>query len=190
MLAERNPDYEVIFGDAKDLKRIKWREVDAGVERYHLKTWPTNLLPQTPAAKASRIIEFLNAGLFTREDALAALDYPDIEAIEGDTTSEIENIEQKINLAIKGEAEKSTPHGYLNLALAMKMAKSRINRMEADGEDWDSIGRVIAFWEECHDLALRAQAEEVNAAKGEAPPSDAAPPPQGAPPPEAPPPAA
>jgi hypothetical protein len=186
MLAERNPDYEVVFGDAKDLKRIKWKKVDLGVDKYHLKTWPTNLLPATPAAKASRIIEYVQSGIFTRDQAMQALDYPDIEALRGDTLAELKCVERKIEAAIAGNVEESTPHAYLNLGLAKQKAKERINRLEADGEAWERIDRVIQFWEDCNELELRAANEQAQAAQGQMPAGNAGPPPGGPAPPPAP----
>lgn len=170
LLAERNKNFEIVFGDAKDLKRIKWREVDLGEEKHHLKVWPTNLLPQTPAAKASMVMDLLGAGMITREEALALIDYPDIEAIKGDATAELENIEHKLDRASKGDALAATPHPYLNLPLAMSIAKQRINRMEANGIPDESIDPIRRFWEDCQQLQLQATAEAAAAAQGVPPP--------------------
>lgn len=190
MLAERNPDYEIVFGDDKSLKRIKWTDVDLGLEKYQLKVWPTNLLPETPAAKASRILEYLQAGLFTREQVLAMIDYPDIEAIRGDVTAELKAIAVKLQAAVRGDQKKSTPHPYLNLGLAKTEAKKLINRLEADGEDWSKIDSVIRFYEDCAELELRATNEQAQAQQGALPPEGAPPapaPPPGPPAPAAPP---
>jgi hypothetical protein len=170
MLAERNKDYEIIFGDAKDLKRIKWSDVDLGADRYHLKIWATNLLPQTPAAKVSRIMDMLGAKLISLGEARALLEFPDLEAVMGDANAEELNIQHKLDACVRGETDAATPHAYLNLDLALSMAKQRINRLEADGvaaETWD---RVVAFWEMCNEMKLKATNMQAQAAQGMLPP--------------------
>lgn len=197
MLAERNKDFEVIFGDAKDLKRIKWKQVDLGAEQYHLKIWPTNLLPQTPAAKLSRIMDYVQAGLLTIGEGRALMEFPDIEAVTGDANAESANIYHKLDAAQRGDTSAATPHAYLNLPLAMSLCKQRINKLEADGVDEAIWDRLIEFWEQCNKLQLQATNQQAQAAQGMLPPSGgsggpgpagAAPPPAALPPGGAPPP--
>lgn len=179
MLAERNKDYEVVFGDAKDLKRIKWSAVDLGAARYHLKIWATNLLPQTPAAKASRIIDYSQAGLISQGEARSLMEFPDLEAVMGDANAEELNIQRKLDACVRGDVAEATPHAYLNLDLAMSMAKQRINRLEADGVDEKVWDRVVQFWEDCNALNLKAKNANAQAAQGILPPGGGAPPPGG-----------
>jgi hypothetical protein len=179
MLAERNEDYEIIFGDAKDLKRIKWSAVDLGADQYHLKIWATNLLPQTPGAKASRIIDYMGAGLISQGEGRALAEFPDLDAVLGDANAEELNIQRKLDACVRGEVDAATPHAYLNLDLAMSMAKQRINRLEADGVDEKVWDRVIQFWEDCNTLKLKAQNASAQAAQGVLPPNGGAPPPGG-----------
>lgn len=181
MLAERNKDYEIIFGDAKDLKRIKWANVDLGADRYHLKIWATNLLPQTPAAKASRIIDYMAAGLISQGEGRALAEFPDLDSVLGDANAEELNIQRKLDACVRGEVDTATPHAYLNLDLAMSMAKQRINRLEADGVDEKVWDRVIQFWEDCNTLKLKAQNASAQAAQGILPPPGGGAPPPGGP---------
>lgn len=179
MLAERNKDYEIVFGDAKDLKRIKWTDVDLGANRYHLRIWATNLLPQTPAAKVSRIMDMLQAQLISLGEARSLLEFPDLEAVMGDANAEELNIQHKLDACVNGDLDGGTPHAYLNLGLAKAMAKQRINRLEADGvppETWD---RVVQFWEMCNEMELIATNKAAQAAQGLMPTDGGAPPPGG-----------
>jgi hypothetical protein len=187
MLAERNPDFEVIFGDAKDLQRIKWKSVDLGAEKYHLKIWATNLLPQTPAAKTSRIMDYVQSGLLTVGEGRALMEFPDIESVTGDANAEEANILHKLDAAIRGDMTAATPHAYLNLPLAMSLAKQRINKLEADGVKEDVWDRLIEFWEMCNKMNLQATNQAAQAAAGTLPPPGGGAPPPGsaAPPPNA-----
>ena len=175
MLAERNKDFEIIFGDAKDLKHIKWRSVDLGAEKYHLKLWATNLLPQTPAAKISRIMDLLQAGIVTNTEARALMDFPDTESVMGDANAEETNIQRKLDACARGDMNEGTPHAYLNLDLAMSMAKQRINKLEGDGAPEEVWDRVVQFWEMCNQMNLIAKNANAQAAQGILPPGGPAP---------------
>lgn len=167
-------DLQIAWGDSKQMRRIDWSEVDLPSERYHLRCWPTNMLPLTPGARKSFVIDLMNAGLFTPEQAKAALDFPDVEAIFGDQTAAREFIEVELERAVSG-APFAIPQPYMDLNQAVQMSLDLINRMGADGEDEARIDRVRRWWEEA--LKLR------DAAMPMAPPGGdpMAPPPPGAP---------
>jgi hypothetical protein len=184
MLAQRKPDLTILFGSSKELVRVKWSEIDLKRDRYHLKTWPTNLLPQTPAARISRIIDMMstNPPLITPEQALMSLDYPDIEALLGDRVAERDNLEQYLKRASKqGSAlgAETVPNAYLNLELALQMTKDKLNRSEADGESPESLDGLRAFYEQCNEL-LQSMAPPAPPPGGQGPPTPGAP--QGGPP--------
>lgn len=153
-LAQFDEDFEVVFADSKQLQHIRWTDVDIEDERWHLRCWPTNLLPQTPGARKSYVMDLYNAGFFSRDQAALALDFPDIEAISGDTTAALDNIERLIDAAVRGE-EVVTPEPYMNLQLCQTTCVNTINRMEADGEDPEAIDRVRQLWEDTNELLAR-----------------------------------
>jgi len=188
-LAEVNPDFEVIWGDNKDLKRIKWKSVDLDRSQYDLRLWPTNLLPSTPEAKASRVGQYVKLGVFTPQQALSALEFPDIEALLGDSAAMRENIERKLQSVVQdGLDEDNAPHAYLDLGMAKAIARERINRLEADGEAPSKVDDVRRWWDFADYLDKKSQAASAAAQQGQAPaPPPGAPPdggpPQGGPPP-------
>lgn len=159
LLAKKDPDYSVIWGGAKDLKTIKWGDIDLDDERWHLRRWPTNLLPQTPAAKKSAVIELKNEGFITMEQAKAELDFPDIEANTADALAARRNIERKIDaIVIEGRTD-VIPHGYMDLALAETMTIARINQLEADGlEDDERTDTLRRFANDIKQLTEQAAA--------------------------------
>jgi hypothetical protein len=173
LLAQRNADFTVVFGSNKELKKLNWRKIDLKRDQYKLKQWPTNLLPQTPAAKASRALDYLQAGLFTPQQALQVLDFPDIEAVMSDTTAYQKNIEAYLDRCRKAGRDLPAdciPNDYLDLAMAQQMAKNAINRAQADGENATRIDGLIAFFQ----LATQ-KLQEQQSAMAPPPPETAAP---------------
>lgn len=162
MLAETVPDYEVMWGEDKELRKIKWKAVDLGENKYRITTWPTNLLPQTPGAKMARLIEMITTGMLTPQKAMIALasDYPDIEALLGDQNAFVRNINEKLNALVKeGDVDKAIPHGMLDLELAKTMVKERANAVEADGATDQVLEDLENWYNDVKQLLADAAAE-------------------------------
>lgn len=159
MLAEQVPDYKVMWGDAKDLKQIDWKEADLEDSKFYMMVWPTNLLPQTPSAKLQRVVDMMRQGLISPQQGLMLLDFPDLDAVLGDANAALTNIEQKLSEAAKGgDTFKAMPHPYLQLDAAWKLAVDRINRLESEGAPQEAIENLIAWAEDVkHYRDLAAQ---------------------------------
>lgn len=172
MLAEADPDFEILWGDDRQLQKIRWRDVDLERSKYRIKKWPTNLLPQMPAARASMIAQLSQSGALPEPMATKAmLENPDIKALLGDTTAEQENVDRHIERILKdGYSEATAPHPFMNLALCKTSSASRINRLEADGVSDGKVEGLRRFWADADELEKRAKNEAVQASQGELPP--------------------
>ncbi len=179
LLAKKVPDFEVMWGDAKDLKRIKWKDVDLDDERFHLRVWPTNLLPQTPGAKLDRIVTMKREGLITPMQGLLflGLEFPDIEMMLGDGVATEENIRQRIQSVVKkGYSEDNAPDAYINLEMAKAIGIDRINFYEANGLPEEKLDELRLWVEDVKDKIAEMAAEEAaKAAMGAPPPPGSAP---------------
>jgi hypothetical protein len=176
-LAEHDENFEIVWGNAKDLQRIRWKDVDLERDKFEIRLWPTNLLPSTPAAKASRIVEYVKNGMLTPQQGLAAAaEYPDIEALIGDSNAVQRNIEAKLADILKhGLNEDNAPHAWMNPTECKRIAANVINALEADGEDPDHIDGIRNFWKMSHELELKLLAEQQALQQGMAPANTAAP---------------
>jgi hypothetical protein len=172
LLAMRDPDFSVMWGDDTELRNIKWKDFELARKKFTLRRQPTNLLSQTIAMKMKRVTELVNVDPENRADYVAMLvnDYPDTRASRGDTGAARKNISKKLDaIARNGYGPNDIPHPYINLALAKKMAAERINKLEADGND-DAMDEVIKFYEACVQLELEGAAKAATAARGVMPP--------------------
>jgi len=161
VLAEHSPDYEVMLGNDKDLRRVKFTEIDLKADQFKLRCRPTNLFATDPAARAEQQIEWMKEGLVTKEQALSNMDNPDSEALLGDTLAPERNIEQRLDDICKAKAYTAElmPTPYMDLDLAKRLTVRRLNRLEADREPPEKIERLIKFEKDIDvAAALRAQA--------------------------------
>lgn len=141
-------DYSVVFGGDRDLEEIDWEKADLGQAVYRVKCWPTNLLPNTPAARANKLIEWMQAGLITAEQAMENTDHPDTEAILGNFIYKRKNIEKKIEKLLSGETfEKCMPNPYMDLKLCVSIASNKLNELESKGYDETALDKLRNWYE-------------------------------------------
>jgi hypothetical protein len=144
--------FELVFGTSRELVRVKWSQLRLEDERYRWKTWPTNLLPMTPEAKAEKVIEWIESGGITPDMGMKLLadEFYDVEAIVGDSSAPRANIEKRLaKLLSTGEmTEDLMPQPYLDQEMAETMVVQRINRLEADGVSDERIEPLRKFYEE------------------------------------------
>jgi len=179
MLAKHDPKYEVVWGNSKELKRIKWADVDMARDLYELRLYPTNFLPTTPGAKASRIVDYVQSGVFTPQQGLAAaIEYPDIERLVGNQSAMLRNVQVKLASVVRdGLNETNAPHSYMDLAVCKAESRELINALEADGENQNKIEGVRQFWQMANEAEKRMIAENQAAEQGIIPPEEPTPPP-------------
>ena len=179
-------DYSVVFGGDRELEQIDWEKADLGKAVYRVKVWPTNLLPQTPAAKANKLIEWMQAGLLTAEQALMMTDHPDTESLVGDHVAKRKNIEKKLDRLVAGDSfEKCMPTPYILLELGATICSNRLNKYEAAGYDDAVLEKLTLWYQTCQQMIDEKNAKAAAmaaAAAGKGPPPGAAPPPMGPPP--------
>lgn len=178
-------DYSVVFGGDRDLEQIDWEKADLGQAVYRVKCWPTNLLPNTPAARANKLIEWMQAGLITAEQAMENTDHPDTEAILGNFIYKRKNIEKKIEKLLGGAPfEKCMPNPYMDLKLCVSIASNKLNELESKGYDEESLDKLRNWYETAKkqdDAEMAKQAALRQPAPAPLPGGPGAPPPVGMP---------
>jgi hypothetical protein len=94
-------------------------------------------------------------------------DSPDFRAIVGDVTAMQKNINAKLSKALKeGYSEDVAPHPYMDLKECMRIARERLNELEAQGIDDDTLEPLRKFWQQAYKLDLSATAAANQVAQG------------------------
>ena len=153
-------DLSLLWGESKQLKRLKPEDWDISEDRYHLKVWPTNLLPQTPSAKISRIVTMIEGRLMPPEKGMQALalEFPDIESLLGDASAAERNVTERLKAIEAGESyEQNMPEAYMDLQLAGTLVVNRINALGADGHRGEKIDKLRKFYEDVQELLQKTQ---------------------------------
>lgn len=123
----------------KFIETIKWSDVDMEEDRYEMQVFPVSLLPTSPAGRLQTVKELVKDGFISdRSQAMALLDFPDLEAFQNLQTAALDNIRHHIdNILEHGKFD--APDKYINIALARSMAQSAYERGEAQGRPRDRL---------------------------------------------------
>lgn len=190
-LSEENPKFELMWADSNELKRVNWKQTELARYKYNLKVWDTNILAQRPEARLNQLLSIMDRGVPIAQTALAEAmgDSLDFRALVGNVTAMQRNVEARLAKASKeGYSEDVAPHPYMDLAECKRLAREKINELEAKGVEDSKIEPLRDFWEHAHLLEQTAIAE-ANRVKQGIPPTGApgagGPPPGAAPPPGA-----
>ena len=157
-VSARGESFEVISQGDDDIEKIKWADIDLERNEYVMKVYPTSLLPTTPAAKLQKVIEMLQAGMLTQQEARALLDYPDLEAVNNMATAS----QELFNMMIERILEKGiyqAPEPYMNLSMGIAMMQSAYLRAKINSVPEARLDLFRRFIEDSIALLARMQAQ-------------------------------
>ena len=79
VLAKQKKGFGIRAIDKRQLRFIKWADVDMKRDEFVMKVFPTSMLASQPAAKLQQVQEMTNAGWLEKDVALDLVDFPDTE---------------------------------------------------------------------------------------------------------------
>ena len=132
-------DIKITAMDKNETIQLKWKDVNMAEDSYILKVYPSNLLRDTPAGRLDDVTDMMNSGLFTRQQGLDLLDFPDIESITSLENAAIRDIKYTIEAMVE-KGEYNPPEPFQDLELGVKMCQAsylkfkRMNVTEANLE--------------------------------------------------------
>ena len=156
--AERGDNFEVISHGDKFIEKIKWKDINLKNDQYVMKIYPTNLLPTTPAGKLQKVVEMLQGGLLSQQEARSLLDYPDIAAVNNMAMAAYDDIMQQIEQMIE-HGRYTPPEPFTDIPLAMKLVRSAYLKAKVNKVPEERLDLLRRFLEECVALIGRMQAE-------------------------------
>jgi hypothetical protein len=117
---ENDKGLKVHVPGKKFIDTIKWSEVDMAEDQYILKTFPVSSLPDDPSGRLQTIQEYMQAGLMSPRAGRRALDFPDLEQIEGLANAQEDWVNEILEkIVMEGKATVPVPELDLDLASEM-----------------------------------------------------------------------
>lgn len=143
-LYTENKDLSVQIKGKDFIKTIKWSEVDLPDDQFIMKVFPTSLLPSTPAARIQKAQEYIQAGWMDKSQALAYLDFPDIEQFET-----LEAASHRLTMkdigTIMAKGEYVPPEPGMDLKLAEKLANQSYLKGRAENLPEERLELLLRY---------------------------------------------
>lgn len=154
-LSDQLPDTAVFLTHKTGLARLKWSDVRVDREEFTLNTYPTNILPSTPAGKLQTVQDMLQAQMISPEIALDLLDMPDLDAAASSRNAGIENA--KYVCEELSEGQYVPPSQFMNLGLAIQMVQSAYLNLQAEKADELILEYHRTFISQAQDIIKSSQ---------------------------------
>lgn len=148
----------VLRKDRNTIQDVEWKniELDPRKDSYVVQALPASKLSQTPAGRKSDVIDFLNAGLVDTKEALALLDFPDMDHFKSLANASRDAIERILE-EILDEGKYSPPEPPMDTRLALKLTQMYINRAQAMGVEEERISMLYQFLRQVSSLVQEEQ---------------------------------
>lgn len=140
-------------------QQIDWSEVDMARDAFMLQPHPTAFLPQTRAGRLQFVQDMMNMGLLGRDEALALLDYPDLEHAISMITAALENIDFVIDQALDEDVYLA-PSQFDNLDIAGRRVAQAIQKAAIDGYPDKHIDNLRRYLGEVEQLTAQVTARK------------------------------
>lgn len=134
----------VQFRDGNSFKRIKFSDVDIPENNYVCRAYPTNFLPSTPAGKLQTVQEMIQGGMYTQEEGLELLDFPDTQKTNNLKLAPKKDVYKVIETMIE-EGFYISPEPYMNLQLAKTLSQSYYLNGKCDGMPEEKLDLLRTF---------------------------------------------
>ena len=173
LMRARGGSSTVKVKDGKYVDTLDWKDVDIAEEQYSMQVFPVSLLPSTPAGQLQTVRELVKDGFIPdRAQAMALLDYPDLEEFQSLQTASLRNIRRIIERILE-DGEFQPPDRYIDVALARKEAQAAYERGCAQGrprERLDDLDTWMRQLDELEDAMQPTPSNMVPMGQGVAPP--------------------
>lgn len=166
--------YSLLSRGRNSIKRIDFKEVDLDEDKYVMRCFPTNFLPETPAGKMETIKEYAQVDPDLGQYLIQQLEFPDLDEYVSLRTADVQMCDMLLEEMLENGNYRS-PEPFMNLQMYMKRMNLALLRADINKVPEENLDLVRQFLAEI-DLLLAQQQPEPGPAM---PAEEAAAPPVG-----------
>lgn len=125
-------------------EEIDFRKIDLAKDKYVMRVWPANMLPETPAGQIQMLKELVQLGFVDITGAAALLDFPDVSGHMTLRNSEW-NYFHKLIQKMVDDGEYESPDSSMNLDLGMQLMQQHYSLFKLEEVSDDRL-ELIRTW--------------------------------------------
>lgn len=179
-IAKETGKYSTVYPSKDGTREIDLKDADFVNDSYVIQCFDTSMLPRDPGARKQSIIEDMQAGLISPDQAKRLLDYPDLEQYQKLEIA-AENRILKVLDQIVSDGKFNPPDPFMPLQLATKLTTQYYNLYEASGLEPKRLQMLRDFFVQVQALGQAANPPAPAGPSGAAQMGPAGSPPQAVP---------
>lgn len=168
----KGTDYSTMWRAGSIVKKVPWKDVDPEELEYVVSVQAASLLSRTPAGRKSDVVEFMQAGFLSRDQALRLWDHPDLGHEISLMTASLEYAEMWCERILDG-GEYLPPEPYENLDLGLTRRTQVYLDARIRGAPEDILENFRAWITQAEDMKAKATAALQMGAQPPGPPQSA-----------------
>ena len=159
----------VRFSDSQYSEEIRFNDINLEDDKYVIRLWPTNMLPETPAGQVQMLKELMELGVADINTATALLDFPDLNGALRRKTAAYNYFNKIIeNMMEKGDYVAPDPSMPLDLGMQLfQQAYDEYKLYEAPEENLELLRTWLASARKLMERAAEAARQTVPQAPGQ-----------------------
>jgi hypothetical protein len=138
-------------GSRARVELIKWRDVALAENEFTLSVTPASSLPDSTAGRTATVIDWMNAGLCTQQEAKALLDHPDLERFKSLDLAAYEVVLDTIENIIE-DGSYYPPEPTDDLELALKLATQSYSKFRLRSVPQSRLDLLLQYLDDVQNL--------------------------------------
>lgn len=143
--------------NSKFIEPIEWNKINIKRDQFVLKTFPTNFLSSTPEGKLQDIQDLMGLGMLDQREAMALLDYPDLEGVTEYKNAQFDDIHAVLELIVD-EGEYTAPMPYQALDYGRKLFQQVYVKLKNQNLEEERLEMLLRWGEDATKLMEKAMA--------------------------------
>jgi hypothetical protein len=141
----------------KTMLKLAWEDCAIGDEDFFIQTWPTSVLPITPAGKTQEVERWQANGWLTPERAQELLEFPDLDSEANLTKADSDLLEYQLAQMLE-DGKDVLPDPRQDLGKALARGTYALEHGMIVGVPSDNLDKVRSFLNACEDYQAMAAA--------------------------------
>ena len=144
------PAIEYVPG-GNSLSKMRFKDIDIPDKMMRIRAYPSNVFPNHPAGRLDKVMTLAQMGIYSNEELISLMDFPDTKAVNSRKISDSEIIYKTIDQIVEKE-KFIAPDPSMNLGKALQISNVCYNNYRVQGAPDRVLNLINTFTKSVNDL--------------------------------------